>query len=157
MVRCARCQAELAALARTTGTEDGGIETQPSGVGWLIDWRWLAPLAIAVAVWVTDPVTVTEQSAPTASDADSPRIADAGVAELLEEAPAMPTRERPNVQDAACDDTVTESDVLGVLDEASPTAPEELASPSSRRTREDANFHAGALACCRGGTCGPPA
>ena len=58
MADCARCQASLAALARTS---DVSTE-QPSGapgLGWLFDWRWVAPVAtvavILLAVWIIEP------------------------------------------------------------------------------------------------------
>ena len=91
-----------------------------------------------VAVWVVDPGTVTEQSAPTASDADNPSITETGVADLLEEPPALSTQERAGFQDAAREDRVAESDVPKVFDEALPTIPEERASTPNQLARQDA-------------------
>ena len=71
---CARCQAHLAALAHTQTVEEDLAEPETSRFGWLIDWRWLAPMATAavvlLAVWGIDPSPVTEQATPTVADFD---------------------------------------------------------------------------------------
>lgn len=55
---CARCQAQLAAMARME-TAPGPVAQEaarhPSGVSWRWNWRWLAPAAAALgalAIWV---------------------------------------------------------------------------------------------------------
>ena len=125
VARCGRCQAQLAALVRSSRVEDDGRVMKPSGLHWLIDWRWLAPLATAaavlLAVWVVDPGSVTEQTAPTASDASSVGIADGGQPELLEEELEPSLRERSDLQVATRENAQVEPDALAAVDEVSPT------------------------------------
>lgn len=58
---CERCQAQLAALARTTTEEEpvARTGTAPNWFGWPIDLRWLIPAtslaAVVLAVWVARP------------------------------------------------------------------------------------------------------
>ena len=70
---CARCQAHLAALARTAP-----VEAVPAGpaafhLRWLFDWHWFAAVStvaiIVVAVWVADPDQLPGADTPTVSDA----------------------------------------------------------------------------------------
>ena len=62
---CARCQAQLAALARTEGVEATTVHTAPWSFGWPLDLRWLAPAAslavVVFAVWVIRPDSVPDQ------------------------------------------------------------------------------------------------
>ncbi len=81
---CARCQAHLAALARTVPVEALPAGPVVSHLGWLFDWHWFAAVStvaiIVVAVWVADPDRLP--------GADTPTLSDAGAARLAEEAPA---------------------------------------------------------------------
>ena len=67
--QCTRCQASLAALARTADVGDQlAPETTALGLGWLRDWRWVAPVAtvavVMLAVWVIEPGSPTERPVP---------------------------------------------------------------------------------------------
>lgn len=43
---CSRCQTHLTALAQTSAVEEDLAEKQPAPrFEWLVDWRWLAPMA----------------------------------------------------------------------------------------------------------------
>ena len=58
--QCTRCQASLAALARTADVGDRlAPETTAHGLAWLLDWRWVTPVAtvavVILAVWVIEP------------------------------------------------------------------------------------------------------
>lgn len=83
---CARCQSVLAALGQTVAvpaTVPAVKDAAP--LSWL--WRWLAPAVaaatavVALAVWVRTPVpssrssSVTEQTAPSPTDAGTPPVA----------------------------------------------------------------------------------
>ena len=90
---CARCQAHLAALARTAPVE--AVPTGPvaSHLGWLFDWHWFAALStvaiIVVAVWVADPDQLPGSDTLTVSDAGAVRQVDEVPAErALRQAPA---------------------------------------------------------------------
>ena len=81
---CARCQAHLAALARTTPVEAVPAGPVASHLRWLFDWHWIAAASsvaiIIVAVWVANP---DQLPGP-----DAPRVGDAGARGLASEAPA---------------------------------------------------------------------
>ena len=69
--QCTRCQASLAALARTADVGDQlAPETTAHGLAWLRDWRWVAPVAtvavVMLAVWVIEPGSglPTERAVP---------------------------------------------------------------------------------------------
>ena len=67
--QCTRCQASLAALARTADVGDQlAPETTAHGLAWLLDWRWVAPVAtvavVMLAVWVIEPGSPTERPVP---------------------------------------------------------------------------------------------
>ena len=69
--QCTRCQASLAALARTADVGDQRApETTAHGLAWLLDWRWVTPVAtiavVMLAVWVIEPGSgsPTERPAP---------------------------------------------------------------------------------------------
>ena len=98
---CARCQAHLAALAHTETVEEDLAEPETSRFGWLIDWRWLAPMATAavvlLAVWGIDPAPVTEQAAPTVADFD----VGAAVSDTVDRSAQSPQLERLERQDVA--------------------------------------------------------
>ena len=144
VARCSRCQAQLAALVRTSCAEDEGSVMEPSGLHWPIDRRLLAPLATAavvlLAVWVVDPGTVTEQTAPTASDADSAGIADDGPPGLPEEELNRSLRERSDPQVAARENAEMESDAPGAIDEVSPTDRAILVTPAARTDVRNASL-----------------
>ena len=98
---CARCQAHLAALAHTETVEEDLAEPETSRFGWLIDWRWLAPMATAavvlLAVWGIDPTPVTEQAAPTVADFD----VGAAARDTVDRSAQSPQLERLERQDVA--------------------------------------------------------
>ena len=98
---CARCQAHLAALAHTETVEEDPAEPETSRFGWLIDWRWLAPMATAavvlLAVWGIDPTPVTEQAAPTVADFD----VGAAASDTVDRSAQSPQLERLERQDVA--------------------------------------------------------
>ena len=81
---CARCQAHLAALARTAPVEAVPARPVASHLGWLFDWHWVAAVStvaiIVVAVWIADPDQLP--------GADTPTVSDTGAARLANEAPA---------------------------------------------------------------------
>ena len=81
---CARCQAHLAALARTAPVETVPARPVAFHLRWLFDWHWVAAVStvaiIVVAVWVADPDRLP--------GADTPRVDDAGALRLANEAPA---------------------------------------------------------------------
>ena len=92
-VGCARCQAHLAALARTAPVEAVPAGSVVSHLGWLFDWHWFAAVStvaiIVVAVWVADPDRLPGADTPTLSDAGATRLAEeAPVERALREAPA---------------------------------------------------------------------
>ena len=140
VARCSRCQARLAALVRTSRVEDDGGVMEPSGLHWLIDWRWLAPLATAaavlLAVWVADPGSVAEQTAPTASDASSVGIADSGLPEPEEDLePSLQERSDPQV--ATRENAPVETDALAAVDEVFPADRVPPATPAASAARPD--------------------
>ena len=86
--KCARCQEQLAALARLGEGEELAIETTTGFLGWRLDWRWLAPSAtlavVVLAVWAIAPRSVSDPERPVASDTE--------VAGRVREAPANRAR-----------------------------------------------------------------
>ena len=123
--RCGRCQAQLATLVRTSRLlEDDRSVIEPSALHWLVDWRWLAPLATAaavlLAVWVVDPGSVTDQTAPAATDAQSERVSDSALPELPEAELAPSLRGRSDLQVATLENAQVEANALDAVDEVLP-------------------------------------
>ena len=90
---CDRCQAHLAALARTAPVEAVPAGPMASHLGWLFDWHWFAAVStvaiIVVAVWVADPDRLPGRDTPTVGAARTARLAEEAPAErALREAPA---------------------------------------------------------------------
>ncbi len=90
---CGRCQAHLAALARTAPVEAVPAGRVASRLGWLFEWHWVAAVStvaiIVVAVWVADPDRLPGSDTPTVGDAGAARLAEEAPAErALREAPA---------------------------------------------------------------------
>ena len=78
--QCTRCQASLAALARTADVGDQlAPETTAPGLAWLLDWRWVAPVAtvavVTLAVWVIEPGLPTGRPVP-AQEEDAAELAN---------------------------------------------------------------------------------
>ena len=61
VAHCLRCQAHLAALARSLDVEPISTTEHRRGLWWL-DWRWVTPVAataiIVLSVWVVDPGSI---------------------------------------------------------------------------------------------------
>lgn len=137
---CSRCQAHLAALAHTETVEEDLTQPEPSRFGWLMDWRWLAPMATAavvlLAVWGIDPAPVTEEAIPTVADADIGSAANGAVAGSAQSSQAerlerqdlsAPERESQANLEAEVDRSLS-ADEASVLDQVVP------AEPSDRET-----------------------
>lgn len=66
LAACGRCQAQMVVMVRSF--EPAEPSPKVAGDQWLLNWRWLAPLAAAamvvLAVWVVDPEPVRESSKP---------------------------------------------------------------------------------------------
>ena len=122
--QCTRCQASLAALARTADVGDQlAPETTAHGLAWLFDWRWVAPVAtvavVMLAVWVIEPGSgsPTERPAP------------------AQEAAELATREtRARTQNESADSQARRDDVS-----AAPTAAEERSAASAQDVSRDAS------------------
>ena len=82
-----RCQAQLAALARTSASEEPTVHTSV-GLGWLLDWRWLTLAAtvavVMLAVWVIEPGAPADRQTPTVADTQMADPAQEGLAERPE-------------------------------------------------------------------------
>ena len=97
---CLRCQAHLAALARTAAVEGDLAEARrPPRSAWLMDWRWLAPMATAavvvLAVWGIDRAP-PDVGVPTVGDADF-----AAAPESVQERAESPQATGPERQDVS--------------------------------------------------------
>ena len=80
---CDRCQAHLAALARTAPVEAVSAKPLGSRLGWLFDRHWLAAasgvavvVVAVVAVWVADPDPLPGADRPTVRVARADRVAN---------------------------------------------------------------------------------
>ena len=132
---CLRCQAHLAALAHVSEVEDDLAEEPRSPrFGWLIDWRWLAPMATAaavvLAVWVIDPAPLTEPPVLTVGDDNFSDTATGSVQESAEgRQTAAPERqdvslaERENLAPEADQRLAQDQDEVSALDRTAPADP----------------------------------
>ena len=96
---CERCQAQMAALARTAETEAPAADPT-SHLGWLFDWHWFAAVStaalIVIALWVADPGRLTGGETPTVVDSEIVRLAEDVPADRAQaEAPAAPAAAEP--------------------------------------------------------------
>ena len=118
--QCTRCQASLAALARTADVGDQlAPETTAHGLAWLLDWRWVTPVAtvavVMLAVWVIEPESPTERPVP------------------AQEAAELANREtRARTQNESADSQARRDDV------SAPTVAEERVAESSQDVSRDA-------------------
>ena len=173
---CERCQAQLAALARTAETETPTADSVASHLGWLFDWRWFAAIStaaiIVVALWVADPARLTGGDTPTVADSESVRLAEDAPAERAQAeepaapAPAEPRSEAESLQTrarvaqrenvAAEADTATVDEVAR-RDQQTLAASEEarrLAGPEAEATVERRPAEPGAVRGVVGGVAG---
>ncbi len=121
--QCTRCQASLAALARTADVGDQlAPETTAHGLAWLLDWRWVAPVAtvavVMLAVWVIEPGSGSPTERP----------------EPAQEAAELANREtRARTQNESADSQARRDDVS-----VAPTATEERSAASAQDVSQDA-------------------
>ena len=121
--QCTRCQASLAALARTADAGDQlAPETTAHGLAWLLDWRWVAPVAtvavVMLAVWVIEPGSGSPTERPVPA----------------QEAAELANREtRARTQNQSADSQARRDDVS-----AAPTAADERVAASSQDVSRDA-------------------
>ena len=97
---CARCQAHLAALARTAPIEAVPARLPRSHLGWLFDWHWLtaasgvAVVAVAgVAVWLANPDQLPGADTPPVSAARAARVATQAPPERIGRTPGGPEQQ----------------------------------------------------------------
>ncbi len=113
---CARCQEQLAALARS----EPASAAMPAGekkpaISWLWDWRWLAPIGAAAVVMFVFFISYRTMYAPTGSRGGSELMAKreaTSPAQAVAE-PAKPAVPTPGKSDAAAD-AVAETKSLSV-------------------------------------------
>lgn len=94
---CARCQQQLAAMARMELAEAPAAQPRPGGISWLWSWRWMGPAAAALgalAIWV-----VVQNTTPRSSPAE-PMIAQQVKREPDSETLQRPTPEKAEGVDA---------------------------------------------------------
>ena len=153
---CLRCQAHLAALARTSAVEQNlAEERRPTSFGWLTDWRWLAPMATAaavlLAVWSIDPAPLPDLQRPAVGDSDTAVEAIQESAEgrqtaALERQDVAPA-ERENLTPEADQRVPQVPDEVSVLDQAARAEPADPATPlEESRNRSSAPSATAALA-----------
>ncbi len=119
---CSRCQAHLAALARTADDTAlaSGREERSAALAWLFDWRVLVPMAttaaVVLAVWTANPNVVTEP----ASQALSDRAAEAPTDVTI---PAAETVSTPPDELRDADTRLDNQDQVGGLRERAVSEP----------------------------------
>ena len=147
---CLRCQAQLAALARTAASADAATAQPSVGLGWLFDWRWLAPAAtvavIILAVWVIEPGAPVERETPTVADS---QVANRSREELAERSETEPDDGRQRRDAAAQPREQTLERTLAPTNAVADPASEDAAvtaSPAQTERRENAGVEVDALA-----------
>jgi hypothetical protein len=128
---CARCQALLAAMARTTPPESRRRWWHPSTVGWLVP---IAVAAVAVAVWINIPTERLAAPMAQAPPAANPALPTAGSPPTSSAQVPSPTSPAPSISDRrAADSKAFERTKVQPAPPVAGASPRE-ARPDERRT-----------------------